>query len=157
MTSNLGAYAEYNFTKNIGIKTEVAFNNKNLLLKQRRIEGFVLNRDCKISFFEISPSFKYDFGQEYRKGIYMLLGPKFSFLTKATIEGVDAKETFNKTNVGVQLGFGYRLFEYVDIQMKLDGEITPFFEAKNNDNDTSNFLGTYVSLNVDLERFINSK
>lgn len=147
---NFGAYAEYNFTDNVGIKTELLFNKKEALYSP-----YFLSEDIKFdfSFVEINPSFKFDFGQEYRKGFYMLLGPKFSFTTKATTEGEDVKDDFESFIYGAQLGFGYRIFKFIDIQTKLDYDIAPFIKFE--DNKKSRFVGANISLNVDVERLIN--
>lgn len=142
---NLGGYAEYNFTENSGIKTEVTFNNKNIK---------VLNSESKIemSFFEIAPSFKYDFGEEYRKGFYMMLGPKFSFMTKAESSGQDVKDEFNTTNVAAQIALGQRVAKYIDVQLKFDYDLTPFMDANGR---KSSFFGANLSLNLDLEKILN--
>ena len=48
-------------------------------------------------------SFKYDFGTEYKKGFYMTLGPRFSFLIK-TESDENSEDTFENLNIGLQLG-----------------------------------------------------
>ena len=121
---NLGGYLEYNFNENIGVKTDLTFNKKEL--------SYENSTNFKLNFIDISPNLKYDFGNEYRKGFYMLIGPRFSFLTNAEVEGEDASDIFNKTNIGLQLGLGQRIFNYIDIQGKFDYGITPFFENENN-------------------------
>ena len=141
---NLGGYLEYNFNENIGVKTDLTFNKKEL--------SYENSTNFKLNFIDVSPNLKYDFGNEYRKGFYMLIGPRFSFLTNAEVEGEDASDIFNKTNIGLQLGLGQRIFNYIDIQGKFDYGITPFFE---NENNKSKFFGAYISLNVDLEKIIN--
>ncbi len=142
---NLGGYLEYNFNKNIGVKTDLTFNKKELSFKN--------SNNFKLNFIDISPNLKYDFGNEYRKGFYMIIGPRFSFLTNAEVDGNDASNIFNKTNIGLQLGLGQRIFNYIDIQGKFDYGLTPFFE---NNNNKSKFFGAYISLNVDLEKIINN-
>ncbi len=108
-----GAYAEYNFSEKIGLKTNFAFS-------QKQIKYFTTKENFKLSYFEISPNFKYDFGNEYRKGFYMLLGPKISLLSKAENSlGIDAKEIFESTTAGAQLGFGYRVLKFIDIETRL--------------------------------------
>src|SRR6476620_9681114 len=62
---NVGAYIEYNFNKNLGIKTEVAFNKRDLDYNYRIYRsGVNVDGKYKMSLLEISPSLKYDFGQE---------------------------------------------------------------------------------------------
>lgn len=141
---NLGGYAEYNFTNSIGIKTAVTLNKKELSYEDIA--------DFKLNYIDIAPSFKYDFGSEYRKGFYMLIGPRISFLTSAKSDGNDASDLFNKTNIGLQLGLGQRIFKFIDIEGKFDYGITPFFE---NEDNTSKFFGAYISLNFDVEKLLN--
>ena len=141
---NLGGYLEYNFNENIGIKTELTINKKEL--------SYENSANFKLNFIEISPNLKYDFGNEYRKGFYMLIGPRLSFLTKAEVEGSDATDIFKKTNIGLQLGLGQRIFKFIDVQGKFDYGVTPFFEK---DDNKSKFFGAYISLNVDLEKLLN--
>lgn len=142
---NLGGYIDYKFTNNIGLKTDLTFNQKELTLINNSVNS-------KLNFIEISPNLKYDFGDEYRQGLYMLLGPRISFLTNAKTEGVDSSGLFNSTNIGLQLGIGYRIFKFIDLEGKFDYGVTPFFE---NENDKSKFFGAYVTLNIDLERILN--
>lgn len=148
---NYGGYLEYNFTNNMGLKTEITLINRQLSF--REFSGSNLT-DFDFSYFEVAPSFKYDFGQEYRKGFYLLFGPKISIMTKADVDGDDVKDIFNTTNVGAQFGLGQRVFKYVDIEAKLDYEITPFFKRESY---KSTIFGAYISLTVDLERIINKE
>ena len=146
---NYGGYLEYNFTNNMGIKTEITLIKRQLSFRQ--FSGSNLS-DFDFSYFEVAPSFKYDFGQEYRKGFYLLFGPKISIMTKADVDGEDFKDIFNTTNVGAQFGLGQRVFKYVDIEAKLDYEITPFFKRENY---KSTIFGAYLALTVDLEKILN--
>ena len=146
---NYGGYLEYNFTNNMGIKTEITLIKRQLSFRQ--FSGSNLT-DFDFSYFEVAPSFKYDFGQEYRKGFYLLFGPKISIMTKADVDGEDFKDIFNTTNVGAQFGLGQRVFKYVDIEAKLDYEITPFFKRENY---KSTIFGAYLALTVDLEKILN--
>ncbi|MFC4738539.1 porin family protein [Flavobacterium ponti] len=151
-TVNFGAYLEYQFTDNLGLKTELIFNKKEAYYES---SSFTFPQDkFNFSFVEINPNLKYDFGQEYRKGFYMLLGPKISFLTKITLENEDVKDDFETFIYGGQLGFGYRIFKFIDLQTKIEYDIAPFIKF---DNDRkSQFFGANISLNLDLEQLINS-
>jgi Outer membrane protein beta-barrel domain len=131
---NYGGYVEYNFNQNLGVKIESNFNRK-------AVKYFNSTQEFKMSFFEIAPSLKFDFGQEYRKGFYMLLGPKFSTMTSATYEGEDVISSFNKSRTSLQLGFGTRIKRIVDFETKFDYEFTPFFETTQNRK--SNFFNVY--------------
>lgn len=147
---NYGGYLEYNYTNNMGIKTEITLINRQLSFNQP--PNGSAPTDIDFSYIEVAPSFKYDFGQEYRKGFYLIFGPKISIMTKADVDGEDVKDIFNTTNVGAQFGLGQRVFKYVDIEAKLDYEITPFFKRENY---KSTIFGAYLALSVDLEKIIN--
>lgn len=143
---NFGGYAEYNFNERIGIKTEVTLNKRDLV--------YFNTKDLfKMNFVEIAPNLKYDFGHQYRKGFYMLLGPKVALMTKATLDGEDVKDAFKSTTVGAQLGFGYRIIKFIDLETKFDYGLTPFYKLPNGNK--SSFFGGYLSLNLDLEKLIN--
>ncbi len=143
----IGGYSEYNFTENIGIKVDVLFSKKEFIYFPNK-QIFTMN------FVDIAPNFKYDFGETYRDGFYMLIGPKISLITNAKSEGEDVKDSFETFNLGAQLGFGWRIFKFVDIQTKLDYELTPFFKLNNGNK--SNFFGAVISANIDLAKaFLN--
>jgi hypothetical protein len=150
----LGVYGEYNFTEKIGIKTEINLNKKGVSYQATR-DVFNIKGEFEFKYLEIAPNFKYDFGQEYRKGFYMLAGPKLSFMTSATSDGEDVKDSFETFNVGAQLGFGYRVFKYVDLQTKLEYDISPFFKLDNGHK--SNFFGAVVSANIDLAKLFSNE
>lgn len=149
---NFGAYLEYQFTDNLGLKTELIFNKKEAYYGSL---SFSIPQDkFNFSFVEINPNVKYDFGKEYRKGFYMLLGPKISFLTKVILDNEDVKDDFETFIYGAQLGFGYRVFRFIDLQTKIEYDIAPFIKFENDRK--SQFFGANISLNLDLERLINS-
>lgn len=145
-SANLGGYCEYNFSEKVGIKTEATFSTK-------QVQYYASESNYSLSYFELSPSFKYDFGHEYRKGFYMLLGPKIAFLTKAESSGIDVSGAFESTNIGVQLGLGTRVLKFIDVETKLDYEVTPFYKLANGNQ--SNFIAFKVNLGIDIERLIN--
>lgn len=143
-TSNFGAYFEYGINENIGIKSELTFNKKMITYNK-------FDLDFELQFIEFSPSFKYDFGTEYKKGFYMTLGPRFSFLIK-TESDENSEDTFENLNIGLQLGLGHRLTNFIDFQAKIDYGITPYFKLENNDK--SKFFGAYLTLFIDASELI---
>lgn len=152
-TINLGAYLEYQFTDNLGVKTELIIIKKEAYFKSS--SSFLTSEDkFNFSFVEINPNLKYDFGEEYRSGFYMLIGPKISFITKATLENEDVKDDFESFIYGAQIGFGYRIFKFIDLQTKIEYDIAPFIKFENDRK--SQFFGANISLNLDLEKLIHS-
>ncbi len=149
---NLGGYLEYQFTKNIGAKLELTTNTKTFE------KGFA-NKDLgdiyKLTFIDINPNFKYDFGNQYRKGFYMMLGPKFALLTNAKFEGKDVTSDFEKMNLGLELGLGQRILKFIEIEAKFDYGLTPFFKATGSK--PNKITGFYLSLNVDIQKIIAPK
>lgn len=146
-TITFGGYGEYNFTDNIGFKTDVLFVRNSFLY-------YPTKQPFEMNIVSIGPNLKYDFGEEYRKGFYMLIGPKLSFITSVESEGEDVKDSFETFNFGAQLGFGYRVFKYVDLQTKLEYDISPFFKLENGNK--SNFFGAVVSANIDLAKLFSN-
>ncbi|NMH24949.1 porin family protein [Flavobacterium solisilvae] len=147
---NYGVYGEYAFNKNLGLKVTLALSNRDLTYRANPLQIEYLH---KISFVEFSPLLKYDFGQEYRKGFYMFLGPKINFITKATSEGEDVKDNLETTVFSAQYGIGTRIAKYIDLQATFDYGVTPFFKMDNGNK--SNFFGVYFGVGIDLERIIN--
>lgn len=147
---NFGAYMEYGVNKNIGVKLEISANKKTF---EKGFSNNNLGEIYELSFIDINPNFKWDFGQEYRQGFYMLFGPKIALLTKADFEGNDVKSDFESMNLSLDLGFGQRFLKFLEVECKVDYGITPFFKAEGSK--SSKLFGVYLSLNVDLERIIN--
>ena len=81
---NFGAYIEYGINQNFGAKLEITANKKSF---EKGFANNGLGEIYDLNFIDINPNFKYDFGSEYRKGFYMILGPKLAFLTKAEYNG----------------------------------------------------------------------
>lgn len=149
---NLGGYLEYEFTKNIGVKLEVTANTKSF---EKGFANSNLGEMYDLSFIDINPNFKYDFGDEYRKGFYMMLGPKIALLTKADFEGQNVTSDFEKVNLGLELGLGQRIIKFIEIEGKFDYGLTPFYKASGSK--PNKITGFYISLNVDIEKIIASK
>ena len=142
----LGVYGEYNFTKNMGVKLDVLYYNKDFLFDTK-------DKLIEMDFIDISTNFKYDFGDTYTEGFYLIGGPKISIIANANSDNEDVKHHFETLNLGAQLGFGWRVHRYIDIQTKLEYEITPFFKLDNGHN--SKFVNAILSANFDLARIIN--
>lgn len=149
---NLGGYLEYEFTKNMGAKLELTTNTKEF---EKGFANRSLNEMYKLTFIDINPNFKYDFGSEYRKGFYMMLGPKFALLTKADFEGKNVTSEFEKVNIGLELGLGQRIMKIIEIEGKFDYGLTPFFKAPGSK--PNKIAGFYLSLNIDVQKIIAPK
>ena len=149
---NLGGYLEYEFTENMGTKLELTTNTKEF---EKGFANRILDEMYKLTFIDINPNFKYDFGNEYRKGFYMMLGPKFAILTRANFEGRNVTSEFEKVNIGLELGLGQRIMKIIEIEGKFDYGLTPFFKAPGSK--SSKIAGFYLSLNVDIQKIIAPK
>lgn len=147
-TITFGGYGEYNFTEKIGIKTDILFAKNSFTY-------YPTKQPFEMSMVSLAPNFKYDFGDVYREGFYMLIGSKLSIITSVESEGEDVKDSFESFNFGAQLGFGYRVFKYVDLQTKLEYDISPFFKLENGHK--SNFFGAVVSANIDLAKLFSNE
>jgi hypothetical protein len=142
-TLTYGAYGEYYFTENIAIKNEILFSKYDFYYH-------ITKQPFEMNFLTIAPNLKYDFGEVKQEGFYMLLGPKFSFITNVNSEGINVKNSFESIIYGVQLGFGYRVFKYIDLQTKLEYDLSPFFELENGNK--SSFFHGVISANIDLAK-----
>lgn len=149
---NLGGYLEYEFTKNIGMKLELTANSKTF---DKGFANHSLNQIYKFNFIDINPNFKYDFGDEYRKGFYMMLGPKFAVMTKAEFENQNVTSEFEKVNIGLELGLGQRIIKFLEIEGKFDYGLTPFYKAAGSK--PNKIMGFYISLNVDIQKIVSPK
>ena len=147
VTPSFGAYAEYNFTERWGVKTEV------LLHKATLEANYTPEGQLKLNMLEISPNVKFDFGNEYRKGTYLVFGPRITLINKISYESSEVDEDFTKTLIGLQLGTGTRILEYFDLQFKLNYDFTPFYENPDNSN-YDFFLGANLHLGIDIERLL---
>ncbi|WP_157811526.1 porin family protein [Lacinutrix sp. Bg11-31] len=138
----VGGFADYGFTKNIGAKALIAFNQKTLAA------GEVVD----FSFLDISPSLKYSFGENYNDGFYLLIGPRFSFLLNAEFNGEDVKDNFENSNIGFQLGAGTSIYEFLELELRLDYGLTALYDVLGNDR---KIFGGILALNLNLEKLLN--
>jgi hypothetical protein len=143
----IGGYGEYNITDNIGIKTDILYERKSFFYNP-------IMQPFQMNVVSLAPSFKYDFGKEYREGFYLLIGPKLSFVTSVESEGEDVKDSFETFNFGTQLGFSYRVLTFVDLQTKIEYDVSPFFKLENGRK--SNFFGAVFSANIDLAKLFSN-
>ena len=144
---SFGLYGEYAFNNNIGIKTDFLFSQYKFFTNS--------NIPFEMGIVTIAPNFKYDFGENYREGFYMVAGPKITIVNSAKSNNDDVKDIFNTPMVGVQLGFGWRIFRFVDLQTKFEYDIDAFYEFKNGNK--SSFFGGIISANIDIARLISNK
>lgn len=143
-TTNLGAYIEYGFNNNMGVKLEASFNKKEVTRKHANVM-------YTFNFLELSPSFKYDFGNTYQQGFYMTIGPRISVLTKSE-SSINNEEPIKNVHLGAQLGLGHRVFKFIDLEGKFDYGLTPYFELNNGDK--SKFFGVYLSALIDIQSLL---
>lgn len=149
-----GGYIEYQFAQKFGVKT---------LVNYRQIDLDYINHlsetnykpTFSLTFIEISPLLKYNRGTQYRKGFYMVFGPKISFMTKAEESGEDEKDVFNTTMLGAQYGIGTRIAKVLDFEIRFDYELTPFYETSGGIE--SHLYGVNANLYIDLQRLLSSK
>lgn len=152
---NLGAYVEYQLNANLGIKTEVTYNQKEF---EKGFSNADLGEMYTLKYLDINPNLKYDFGSEYRGGFYLLLGPKIGVLAGSSVNApnnADANtDDFKSAYVNIDLGFGWRLFRFLELEAKFDYGLTPFYKDQYNG---SKIMGAYFSVNVDLQRVLFNK
>jgi len=147
-TFTYGGYGEYNFTQNLGLKMDVLFSSNKFTYWEN-------SQEFSMNLVNVSPSFKYDFGEVYYKGFYMLVGPKFSIATNVESDVEEVYDDFNTFLFGAHLGFGWRILKYIDLQTKFEFDLTPFYKFENGNQ--SNFFGAVISVNVDIEKIVSKK
>lgn len=140
-----GGYGEYSFNEKIGLKSEFTFTKKDIIYHFTE-QPFTFN------YFNIATCFKYDFGNTYREGFYILVGPKLSFLSSVKSEGEDVKSDFESFVIAPQVGIGHRVFNVIDLEAKFEYDLLPFFSLDNGNK--SNFFGVVLGVTIDIERII---
>ena len=137
----IGGFLDYGFSDKIGAKVLIAYNKKTM-------GG---NIPTEYNFLDISPNFKYNFGSDYGKGFYLLIGPRFSFLLNAKIEGQDMTDGFENSNVGLQLGLGTNVFKFLELELRFDYGFTAVYEITNQ---KRKMFGGILALNLNLEKLL---
>lgn len=94
-----GAFGLFKFTK-IGIQPEILFSQQGATVKEAAGDF-----DLKTSYMTIPVMLKlYLIG-----GLNLQAGPQFGFLTKAELDGQDAKESFKNSDLSANVGLGWDL------------------------------------------------
>lgn len=147
---DLGVYGEWQLGRNLGVKMSVTHNRKGL---DWSYNGN--HTHYKLTYIDINPNLKWDFGSEYRKGFYLLLGPRVAVLQKAEEGKVAVNHVFEQSYLAVDFGFGQRIAKIFELEAKVDYGITPFYKLHGSE--PNKMIGGYMSLNVDVERIIHYK
>lgn len=150
-SANLGVYFEKKLNNKLRLKIEITSNEKKLVYKKSGL--IIINEDVSLNYLDISPSLKYFFRKDNNKGLYLMIGTRVSILTKSSSENdILTSDFYEKTNFGMQLGLGKKIFNFLDLQGKLDYGISPFFEIETDKKST--FANAYLSLFIDLEKIL---
>ncbi|WP_299363507.1 outer membrane beta-barrel protein [Winogradskyella sp.] len=139
----VGGYGDYQISDKIGAILYVAYNQKTL-----NVGG-----DVDFSFIDFSPAIKYVPGSSYSKGFFFELGPRFSLLSSAEANNTDVKSLYESTNIGIQLGIGYHLLDYLELLLKLDYGFTALYDVGGTDR---TIFGGILTLNLDINKILNT-
>ncbi len=96
----LGVHFDYYFSKTWSLKTRVNYDPKGGKDK-------ATNTAINLNYLSIPVMANWHFGK--RKRWYLHFGPYAAFLLSADIEGIDAKDIFNSSQIGFDLGIGVKI------------------------------------------------
>ncbi len=144
-----GVYGDYGISENFVLDVELSYR-----LKRIETDSRSLIDNPKLNFIDLSPSIKYSFGKSLKRGFFVGLGPRLSFLTKSETEnGEELEDFFNNTTFGAQTTLGYSFDNLIILQMKLDYELSNLLESDFSDGNT-NSLGVLLSAKLNINKLL---
>lgn len=135
---NIGAIGEYYFSDRWGIKAKLTYDSKGWGDGFITSENFdTITTDFKLNYLTIPIMANWHFGST-RKW-YLNFGPYIGILLNAEDSelGLDLKESFKSTDIGLALGIGYKfnIAENTKLYIEYDEQagFTDIFEENNGD------------------------
>lgn len=95
-----GGFMTYNFSPNMAIQPEILYTMKGF-----SVDAIIMEIDTKFNYLEIPVLLKFTFGENSTKPFFMV-GPAFSILMSADVEGLDVKDALKSTDLGIVAGAG---------------------------------------------------
>lgn len=150
---NIGASAEYYFSDMWGIKLKVIRDGKGFSDGIIFGDNFQQNTDFELNYLSVPVMVNFHFGS--RRNWYANVGPYVGFLTDVDDSenlgeelGIDLKEGFKSTDVGLAFGVGYKLkiVENFKLFVEFDGQ-KGFLEIFQ-ENQLDPITNTRLSLNI---------
>lgn len=147
----IGVFYDYNFSKNLGFKTNVLFTSA----KERYyIYGSNSNNEFDINkkTLLITPHLKYDVANGYNRGFYLISGPSFTYVLSAKNNTDNQiKDFYNKLNLGIQLGFGFNFLKYLGFEVVGDYGLNDITKS----DQVVKTAGIHGNLTINLESILN--
>ncbi|MBL4623570.1 MAG: PorT family protein, partial [Flavobacteriales bacterium] len=131
-------YFEYIFNDKIGLRGSLLYGKKEDNYFQ--LESFTID----VSTLQFNPVIKYNFGQNYDKGLYLFTGPSATFILKTENDGDEITDFYKKVNYGVQLGFGVNFLKYFAFELKVYQGFSKFLDAVEEKNYYVDFSATVL-------------
>ena len=148
---NVGAYFDYPINNKLGIKSYLTFNSENETYSSSTLNEF--NFDLKVNSIQLSSVLKYHFNNEYNEGFYILSGPRISnILSTESQASFELNDTHKNFNFGLQFGFGFKIFKFINTEFIGDYGFSDIIEDENIKVNTFNFK---LNLNFNLEHLRN--
>ncbi len=149
LSLHIGGFVGLQFDESFGAVLNVAFNNSEESYGFRGSDQF----DIKVNTIQVAGHLKFDVNKSYNEGFYLLLGPRISFLGKATDENDQEVEDFYaKTRFAAQLGIGINFLQHFDFEVIGDYGLSNIL---NDEDFEGNTAGGYALLTVNLESILN--
>ncbi len=148
LSTHIGGFVGLQFNESLGGVLNVAYNNSEESYGFRGSDQF----DIKINTVQIAGHLKFDVNKSYGEGFYLLVGPRISFVGKATDEaGQEIEEFYANTRFAAQLGFGINFLKYFGFEVIGDYGLSNILDAEDFEGNTA---GGYVLLTVNLESIL---
>ncbi len=153
VNKHFGVFGDYQFSDRFGVKLNTQYNRS-----YENYEFYFGGYDYvdftfSLNSIQIIPQLKFDVKTEYNKGLYLLAGPRMSFLLSAKDQsGADVKDFYKSYLIGAQLGFGFNPSKYFAIEFIGDYGFSDISEAEPIEIKT---FGGYINFAINLESIIN--
>ncbi len=147
-------FGNYKLNNKFSLDTKLGYDNR--VVSYLNYGTFGNNVRTSLKYLIFNPNLKIDLGHDYNKGIYFKTGLRVSQLLSAKdrISKADLKNQFESINLGINLGFGYDINEFVGIELIFDYGLTD--EVKNSESDERLISGMFT-INMNLEKILAKK
>lgn len=149
LSLHIGGFVGLQFDESFGGVLNVAYNHSEESYGFRGSDQF----DITVNTIQVAGHVKFDVNKSYGEGFYLLLGPRISFLGKATDEDDnEVTDFYAPTRLGAQLGFGIHFLEHFGFEIIGDFGLSNILDAADFEGKTA---GGYALFTINLESLLN--
>ncbi len=112
---HVGGFAEFMLTEKFAIQPELTYSGQGA-----KVEGFGGDYNLNLNYLNLPIMAKYFVTED----LSIELGPQIGFLMSAKADGEDAKDDFNTTDFGLNLGVGFNLNENMVLGLRYNMGLT---------------------------------